>query len=247
VNHTLQATGKTPALAIFLLDVSASMGLPLGNKTRIEIVTDALHSIFRRMVYLSTRGKKVSPRYHMAIYAYSDEVFDILGGIKSIEQVASLGAPNPKPRLTTDTALGFEKVEELLTNELANYAHCPAPVICHLTDGEYTGEDPEPVVKRIMQLSVSDGPVLVENIFISDTILPEPITDVHKWPGILADNKMSSDYSRKLLAMSSILPETYRIMMSEMGYQIRPNTTMLLPGTSLELVTLAFTMATTTR
>jgi hypothetical protein len=223
------------------------MGLPLGEKTRVEVVTDALHSIFRRMVYMSTKGVKVSPRYHIAIYAYTDIVYDLLDGIKSIDQVASIGVPKLMPMMNTDTALGFSKVEELLKRELANYRHCPAPVVCHLTDGEYNGDDPESIVKRIMQMSVPDGPVLVENIFISDTILPNPITDVHRWPGILPDSELGSDYARKLRAMSSTLPEPYRVMMSEMGYRINSNALMLLPGNSPELVTMAFTMATTTR
>lgn len=245
--HQLRATSKTPALAIFLIDVSASMGLPLGEKARIEVVGDALHSIFRRMVYLCTKGATVSPRYHIAIYAYTDTVYDLLDGIKSIDQVASIGVPKLMPMMNTDTALGFSKVEELLKQELPNYSHCPAPVVCHLTDGEYNGEDPEPIVRRIMQMSVNDGSILVENIFISDTILADPITNPHRWPGILPDTKLGSDYALKLRAMSSTLPEPYRVMMSEMGYRIGSGASMLLPGTSPELVTMAFTMATTTR
>lgn len=247
MNYQLQATAKTPALAIFLIDVSASMGLPLGGKPRIDVVTDALRQIFRRMVFVSTRGAKISPRYHIALFGYTDQTHDLLPGIMSIDQVAPRGVPQLLPTATTNTALGFEQVEELLKRNLHHYTNCPAPIVCHLTDGEYTGEDPEPVVRRIMQLSVPDGPVLVENIFMSDTILPNPIADVHQWPGIHAGSPLGSDYARKLRAMSSPLPESYRLMMEEMGYHISPRASMLLPGTSPELVQMAFAMATTTR
>lgn len=247
MSYELQATSKTPALAIFLIDVSASMGLPLAGKTRIEVVTDALRSIFRRMVYLATRGGKISPRYHIAIWGYTDQPRDLLNGIKSIDQVAGIGIPKLPVLATTNTALGFERIEELLKKNINRYVDCPAPVVCHLTDGEYTGDDPEPVVRRIMQMTVRDGPVLVENIFISDKIVPYQITDLQQWPGILPGSQLGSDYAHKLRSMSSTLPESYRLMMEEMGYHLSPNASMLLPGTSPELVQMAFAMSTMTR
>ena len=247
MEHQLKATSSTPALTIFLIDVSGSMSLPLGEKQRIDIVGDALKSIFMRLVALSTKGKQISPRYHLALYAYTNEVYDLLGGIKTIGEVARLGKPKLVPQVNTDTAKGFAKVEELLHNVLPTYAQCPAPVVCHLTDGEYTEADPEPVVRRIMQFKVPDGPVLVENIFISDTILAEPIADVHRWAGINGQTELGSDYARKLRAMSSPLPETYRVVMREWGYPIEPGAHMLLPGNSQELVAMGFAMSTISR
>jgi hypothetical protein len=182
------------------------------------------------------------------MYAYSDQPYSLLDSIKSIEQIANLGVPRLQPKATTNTAMAFEAVEEFLKSRLHNYEHCPAPLVCHLTDGENTGEaDPEPVARRIMQMSVADGPVLVENIFMSDTILDQPVTDIHAWPGILPTTPLISDYARKLRNMSSTLPEEYRIMMEEMKYQIAPNAVMLLPGTSLDLISMGFVMATMTR
>jgi len=247
MDYQLKATATTPALAIFLLDVSASMAVPLGDKARIEVVNDALKTIFMRMVALSTKGKLISPRYHVALYAYTDQVYDLLDGIQSIEQVARRGRPKLDPQMYTDTAKGFLMVEELLKKQLANYSHCPAPVVCHLTDGEYTENDPEPIVRRIMQMRVPDGPVLVENIFISDTVVREPIGDSRRWPGISSETELVSDYARKLRAMSSPLPESYRAIMREWGYPIAPGAVMLLPGNSQELVSMGFTMSTITR
>lgn len=243
MNYQLKGTSRAPALVIFLIDVSASMGQSLGNKTRIEVVIGALRSIIIEMVHRSTRGSVISPRYHIEIIVYTDEAHSLLNGIQPINQVAERGVPKLMPKATTNTALGFAKVEELLQREIHKYTHCPAPLVCHLTDGEYTGDDPEPVARRIMQLNVPDGPVLIENIFISDTVLPNPIIDVQQWPGILPGTPLGSDYARKLRAMSSVLPESYRVMMLEMGYHISPNALMLLPGTSSELVKMGFVMA----
>ena len=240
------ATSKTPALIIYLLDVSASMKRPLGGKRRIDVVMEALQASLRQMVFRSTKGGRIAPRYRLALFAYSDHVYDLLGGIKPVDRVARLGTPELRLLRTTDTARAFAQVEKLLRNELPNLRHCPAPLICHITDGEYTGEDPEPIVKRIMRMAVPDGHVLVENIFISDEILPEPITDPRRWPGILPETRLVNDYARKLQAISSPLPASYQQIMREMGYRLDPRALMLLPGTSPELVAMGFQMSTST-
>ena len=53
-----------------------------------------------------------------------------------------------------------------------------------MTDGASTGEDPELIVRRIMNMSVPDGNVLIENIFISDEIMQEQITNIKKWEAL---------------------------------------------------------------
>jgi hypothetical protein len=88
--------------------------------------------------------------------------------------------------------------------------------------------------------------VLVENIFISDRILPEPISDPSTWSGILPSTTLSNDYARKLRAMSSPLPDSYRDVLIEHSYRLAPGALMLLPGMSAELVALGFQMSAAT-
>lgn len=244
--YEIMATSRTAALAIYLLDVSASMAQPLGNKRRIDVVMEALTSALRTMVFRSTKGGRISPRYRIAMIAYSDHVYDLLDGVKTVEQVAHLGVPDLSPMRTTETAKAFGQAEKLLQAELPNLRGAPAPIVCHMTDGEYTGADPEPIVRRIMQMSVPDGNVLVENIFISDAVLPQPIRDPFQWPGLLPNTKLNSDYARKLQAMSSPIPESYRAMMLENNYHIAPGALMMLPGMSPELVAMGFQMSAAT-
>jgi hypothetical protein len=115
-----------------------------------------------------------------------------------------------------------------------------------MTDGENTGADPEPIAKRIMEMAVPDGNVLVENIFISDDILPQPIADPTQWAGILPDTKLMKDHARKLRAMSSTVPESYRAMMLENNYHLDPKAVMMLPGINPELVAMGFQMSAAT-
>jgi hypothetical protein len=246
------STATTPALIVYLIDISKSMGLPIGNKRRVDIVQEALSVALRRMVFLSTRGSRISPRYHVAIYAYSERVYDLVGGIQPIDRLASLEVSKLELDTTTNTALGFQHVEELLKEHIGRYQTCPAPLVCHLTDGQFTGNDPAPIVKRIQSLRVNDGAVLVENIFLNDKMLVVGgIGDLKSWSGITQDTRFTDDddgrYAHHLRGLSSPLPASYHSVMMQQGYRIAPNAVMMLPGMDLSLIEMGFVMSAATR
>lgn len=244
--YDILATSQTPALIIYLLDVSGSMQSPLNRKPRIEVVMDMLSITLQQMVFRCTKGGQISPRYRIAMYAYSDRVYDILGGVKTIAEVANLGVPELSTLRTTSTDLAFQAAAQLLQSELPGLVNCPAPLVCHMTDGEYTGANPEPIVRRIMDMANPDGNVLVENIFISDRILDQPVANPSAWRGILPSTRMVNAYAETLRSISSPLPESYRVMMAENGYQMDPSAMMMLPGSTPELVEMGFVMSMST-
>ena len=86
MSYEVLATSQTPALVIYLIDVSGSMESPFYGKNRIEIVMDSLSVVLQQMVFRCTKGGRISPRYRIAMYAYSEKVYDILGGIKTIDR-----------------------------------------------------------------------------------------------------------------------------------------------------------------
>lgn len=242
--YTVPATSKTPALIIYLLDVSGSMGEGLGGKPKIEVVSDALHQVAVRMVQRSTKGTTVAPRYKVAMYAYSSQVTDLLGGIKTVAELAQMGVPRLQPMDATDTSAAFREAERLLQAQLGNLQDCPAPLVCHMTDGEYnSGGDPEPIAKRIMQMAVPDGNVLIENIFVTDKALTQPISDPKNWQGITDETPLGSPYAETLMRVSSSIPPTYASVMAEMGYKLLPGARMLFPGNTPEIVELGFAMS----
>lgn len=245
--YDILATSKTPALIIYVLDVSASMTQMMGAKRRLDVVSGALLASIRQMVYRATKGTRVQPRYRIAMLAYSDHVYDLLDGVKTIDYLASKGIPDLVTMRNTDTAKAFSEVEKVLQREMENLAGCPAPLVCHITDGEYTGSDPEAIVRRIMAMQTSDGNVLVENIFISNNLLAEEISNARQWSGVNAGTRLNNDYARKLRSMSSPLPDNYRVMMLESGYHIDAGAVMMLPGISPELVEMGFVMSASTR
>ena len=95
-------------------------------------------------------------------------------------------------------------------------------------------------------MSNADGNVLVENIFISNDILTQPVGDPLHWPGVLPQTALSSEYANKLRKISSVLPDGYRVMMTESGYRIASGALMMLPGISPELVEMGFVMSMST-
>lgn len=244
--YSVYANAKAPAFIIYLLDVSASMGETLAGKPRIQVVTEALLTVVKKMIFRSTKGTIISPRYRIALYAYSDEVYDLLDGVKTITEVASFGVPKLNTQNVTDTAKAFACVERLLHTELPKLNDCPAPLICHMTDGKYTGDDPAPIVQRIMKLTTPDGNVLVENIFISNDVLQQEIKDPYNWPGISQTTKLNNKYAETLRKISSPVPDSYRQMMQESGYSLSNGAVMMFPGTSTELVGLGFQMSAAT-
>ena len=145
--YEVLATSMTPALIIYLIDVSASMNRDLGGKRRIDVVSEAIKVAFQQMIFRSTKGGRISPRYRMAMFAYSDKVFDVLDGIRGIDEVALKGVPKITTMRTTDTEKAFRQALRILKEELPKLLDHPAPVVCHLTDGEFTGEDPSPIVE----------------------------------------------------------------------------------------------------
>lgn len=243
MNYTKLATAKTPASIIFLLDASASMGERIGGQRKIDFVFDALRATLRRFVALSTKGEIVSPRYRVALIPYSDEAEILLDGFRNIKQLIKTGIPKLGIKKSTDTAAAFILAEELLKSEIDRIGNFPAPVVCHLTDGRYTGADPTKVVERIKNLFVDDGKTLVQNIFISGDVLVEPIADPKNWNGVLSEDQLKDDYAKMLFRQSSVLPDSFRQTLQNEGFNIFQGARMMLPGNSSKLVSLGFTMA----
>jgi hypothetical protein len=261
--YLVPATSETPALIVYLLNVSQSMSKDADDRTRIEIANGVLERMLAKMVQRSTRGSVISPRYRIALFVYGSRVTDLLGGIKTISDLSKKGAPQLKA-LSEDvanTSAAFAEAERLLLAELSNIQNCPAPLVCHITDGKYSESDPIPIAKRILDLSVPDGNVLIENIYVksgdssSDSrrwlrvLAPllglnsgggVSISNIRDWGGISSERKLSDEYSRSLFRISSPIPKSYLSLMREFGYHLDDRARMLFPGDPPDLAELAF-------
>jgi von Willebrand factor type A domain len=245
--YTQPATTLTPALIVYLIDASDSMNDPCGETTKIDMINKALRAAIKDMVRRSMRDGVVQRRYKLAIFAYSTNVIDVLGGIRDLPELLRTGVPELSASGVTDTAAGFGKAEQLLKDNLAQFHHSPAPLVCHLTDGIFTTIDPAPVIGRIQAMLVSDGNVLVENVYVANNMLRREVHNWEQWAGVLHESELVDDYARYLWNLSSRLPETYRQNINNYGYHLQPGAAMFFPGANSDLVRLAFVITAATQ
>lgn len=238
------ATSMTPGLVIYLIDISTTMKTSIDGIPRIKAVEEALHASYKKMISYSTKSTGiVAPRYRLAYILYSEKAFWIEEKIFTITELAKKGVPELPIRNETNTYSAFKKAEEILNKELRNIKEHPAPLICHITDGEYTGRNPLSVVERIKKMSIDDGNVLIENIFISDRLLAEPVTSIKDWSGITNETKFNTPYADTLRSMSSGIPASYQQNVNKHNYNLSNQALLMIPGVSLELVKLGFMIA----
>lgn len=251
------ATALSQALIVFLLDISRSMGRPMpGGKSRLEIVLDALNMTYTEMIARSRKGEGIRPRYRIALYAYSDDVYDIYEGIRTIDEIDRIGLPDLKIENGTNMAAGFYHVLQLLKKDIASWSAYdrqvrPAPLVVHLTDVEITErfEDPFPITREIREIQVPDGNVLIENIFVTD-LFKIPVGDISVWPGFPAMNNAGRPYETgnpladRLLRMSSVIPESYREVINRNQHlSLQAGSLMMYPGDTPDIVQNAFMMS----
>jgi hypothetical protein len=245
--YTQTATSRGPALVIYLVDAIRFMNMPCGSTTKIELVNKALRETIQEMVRRSMCDGIVEPRYKIALFAYNTKVEDMLGGICDLPDLIKHGVPAISADGETDATAGFMAVETLLQNHLRKFEDAPAPLVCHLTDGLITGNNPASVVRRIKAMAVNDGPVLVENVCVADKMLRSSVPDWSQWPGVVETKQLTNAYAKYLFHLSSPLPESYRQNINNYGYALRKGAAFLFPGSQTELVRLAFPISTVTQ
>lgn len=243
-----------PATLIYLVDISGSMkALMPDGKKRIDVAKDAIQTAYAQMIQRSLRQGKIHPRYRVGMIAYSTDLFDVygeLGSIITIDKLKDEGVPSITPQQRTDMAKAFRYAYKLIEEDIKTWPQnwldkCPPPMVINLTDCEFTEKTQDPVefALKLQQISVPDGNVLVENIFITDQITL-PSNNILDWKGYRFNESTGDPYGDKLLAMSSPIPASYAKLMSEQaGLKIREGSAMMFPGINKEFIKTGFVMS----
>ncbi|MBX3049094.1 MAG: VWA domain-containing protein [Anaerolineales bacterium] len=243
MNYQNRASSTNPALVVFLIDISGSMAAKMPDgRPRHVVVQDALQVAISKLVQNSFQSGQVRPRYRLLVLAYSEEIWDIFGGIKYISD-EEFNITELPPMTKTNPAAALEHVREVLAEDIAKWSdehlrYCPAPVVIHLTDAEVSEnfEDPEPVAEQIRQLKVPDGNVLLTNIYISP-YLKINAENFSEWEGFYPEDSSGDVFGDKLLRMSSPLPEAYHEALKEDGHAgLKPGTLMFYPGINADFI-----------
>ena len=249
-----QANSDHPATLIYLVDISGSMNATMQEgKTRIEVAKNAIQVAYAQMIQRSMRQGTIHPRYRVGMIAYSDKIYDVygeLGSIISIDRLKDEGIPMITPQKSTNMARAFSYAEKLIREDIETWPSkwlddCPPPMVINITDCEFDEEqaqDPLEFSQRIQKISVPDGNVLVENIFITDQI-SVPVSP-QDWQGYQHADKTGTSYGDRLLEMSSLIPSTYaQILREQAGLKIREGTAMMFPGITREFIKFGFVMS----
>jgi von Willebrand factor type A domain len=240
MQYSQPASTLTPALVMYVIDISDSMNEPCGQTTKIDMVNSAIKITIKDLARRSMRDGAIQCRYKVAIIAYNNETKDILGGIRDLPDIIQDDLPELQASGTSDMTAGLTAAESLLLANLDAFQQSPAPLICHLTDGLYTAKDPTPIVQRLRAISVPDGAVLVENIFVADGMLKQIVRDWHQWRGVIKAIDLADKNAQFLFNLSSPLPEPYRKNINQYGYQLQPGISMFFPGSQSDLIRLGF-------
>lgn len=123
-----------------------------------------------------------------------------------VEPVASSNTP-----MCRALKLGLEWARKWITEHPEAFP----PIAFNITDGEATDGDPEHIAKEIMELSTSDGNVLMFNCHISGTKASSVL-----FPA--AESELPTDqFAKKLFRMSSILPEPILDLAGKEGFDVK--------------------------
>lgn len=241
-----------PATLIYLVDISGSMKAPMPDgKKRIDVAKDAIQTAYAQMIQRSLRQGRIHSRYRVGMIAYTTSIYDVYDGIITLDKLKEEGVPPLTPQKSTDMAKAFRYAHKMIKEDIQSWSpewlkSCPPPMVINLTDCEYADETEDPVgfAKQVQQISVPDGNVLVENIFITDQITL-PSSDIKSWSGYKLDETTGDPYGDKLLEMSSLVPASYaEIMREQQGLKMREGTAMMFPGISREFIQAGFVMST---
>lgn len=246
--YSKPALSNAPALIVFLIDIGFKMSRDIDGMPASEYIRLNLANGLQRLARLSTKGSRIIPRYHLACFTYAAKVSDVFSGIQPLGKI--LEADIPKFEVSgepADTYEGFLYVDNLISRNLKKYTNSPAPLVCHITSGEYPGRNPQFLTDKIQRYAVPDGNVLIENVLIDDEAVLVPTTKVKYWPGIRDESELAKAYAARLFNMSSVIPESYRIAGLELGYSLAPNSRMLFPGNHPDIISLGFAMSAVTR
>lgn len=165
-------------------------------------------------------GKKLIPISEIAnspvrIEERTKKIDDGAGGI--IDQTIKFPIWfDAKAENGTPMCQALEYAEKVLLEWLKEHQSSFPPIVINITDGEATDGDPSAIANRIMNLSSSDGNVLLFNVHLSSR-RASPI----EFPSSI--DELPDNYAQLLFNMSSILPHFMLTAAKQEGYEVNEN------------------------
>jgi len=229
-----------PGLILILVDQSFSMTDPYGNGQKKDVAALAVNRAVYEIILACQSGETIKDRCFVGILGYGASVDVHIHGM--ISHVADNNATTQKVlKKESDGAGGYIEVETEMPvwitpkanngtpmHEVFDAAYSVAqewiqnnpdsfpPIVINVTDGEPNQPDEtREAAKRLMELSTSDGNLLLMNAHISNSQAGE-LT----FPD--SDNNLYDQYAKYLFDISSELPDTLSQAAQKVGFTPLP-------------------------
>lgn len=224
MTYSKPITREYPSCLLFIIDQSASMAQPFAGTTmkKDQAVADIVNRLIDVIGLKCTNGTTIRHYFDIGIIKYSDQAvsqfldeeskpyFRSIGWIyeNPINLDDVMGGTDPQwiiPESDGLTAMhsAFSLAKNMLERWVNGHPKSYPPTVFHISDGDFTDQDPSDLAEEIKTLQTEDGNVLIYNIHISET----------NQIGILfadSTDDLPDGYGIRLFKMSSVLPEKIR-------------------------------------
>lgn len=144
----------------------------------------------------------------------------------------------PKASGGTPMCAALRRARDMAQRWATSHPDSYPPVIINVTDGASTDGDPTPIAQEISRISTNDGQALLFNVHItnlSDSPVAYPV----------AESELPNDkYARLLFSISSVIPETSRLLLETLlGRPVPPGARGLIFNGDATSVRLMFNFA----
>jgi len=228
MSYSKQMSSAEPGLILIMVDQSHSM-LDYYIKqptpeTKSDFASMAVNKVINEIVTANADGIKIKDRCFIAVIGYGatvellqvgmleelannpvkieklkKKVSDGAGGIIEIDYEMPIWVTS-KANNGTPMDLAFSEATKVVSEWVKNNPNSAAPIIINITDGmPNNSANTEAEAKQLMNLSTSDGNVLIFNAHISDESLGKDILPND-------GNSLKSQYAQFLFNISSEIP-----------------------------------------
>lgn len=122
----------------------------------------------------------------------------------------------PVANSNTPMVKAFQLAKEWIDDWIAEHHDSYPPVVINISDGAATDGDPLDVSREIMDMSTSDGKVLIWNCHLSESKEAKPLT----FPPDTSSLPSNEKFAKQLYEMSSTLPEGFQSLAMERSLEV---------------------------
>src|SRR4051794_20619930 len=194
-------------LIVVLFEAGAAMDRRHRAAPSSPMASRGVDDIVSEMVRSVEHVNTARPSFRIAILSYGDTVDDWLDGVRPFDDEVRRYWVHASRNIAwgrggANAVVGFQRVATLLQHEMFGKWSGSPILVVHITTGQFTDDDPEPVVRSIMEMSSWRDQVTIETILMSDDASERGPTAQywHGFPPAVTDRDARL---RKLAAISS--------------------------------------------